>query len=138
MKEFKNILVKSKFDSYPAKVKKKLILIRQHIFEIATQDDNIGEIQETLKWDQPSYITCSPKSGTSIRLGYIEPSKYAIYVHCQTTLIAEFKEMYPDNIYDGNRAIIFNTADKLPLEIIKHFIFLALSYHHRKIQNSRV
>ena len=40
-----------------------------------------------------------------------KPSKiriisYAISVHCQTTLVAEFKDHYPDLDYDGNRSLI--------------------------------
>ncbi len=132
MKNFKNVLVKQKFNSYPTKVKQNLMLIRKIIFEVAGEDENIGELQETLKWNQPSYITSTPKSGTTIRLDCINSSEYAIYVHCQTTLIAEFKEIYPDYKYEGNRAIIFNVANKPPLKIVKHFIYLALSYHYRK------
>ena len=132
MEPFKNNNVKTVFDAYPVTVKKKLLFIRQLIFDIASESDDIGELEETLKWHQPGYLTSKPRSGTTIRLDYIESSQYAIYVHCQTTLIAEFKEVYPELDYDGNRAIIFNSKNKLPLKAIKHFIYLALTYHHRK------
>ena len=132
MKSFKNESVKNSFNAYPPKIKKNLLFIRQLIFEIAAESTDIGELEETLKWGQPGYLTSKPKSGTTIRLGYSEPSEYAIYVHCQTTLIAEFKEIYPELKYDGNRAILFDSKTKLPLKAVKHFIYLALTYHHRK------
>lgn len=132
VKSFKSKNVKTVFDSYPTAIKKNFLTIRQLIFEIASEHDEIGKLEETLKWRQPSYLTSQPKSGTTIRLDYLETSEYAIYVHCQTTLIAEFKEVYPELTYDGNRAILLDSKKKLPLKSVKHFIFLALTYHHRK------
>lgn len=130
--EFKNKNIQYKFDTYPIEIRKNLLYIRKLIFDIASESDNIGELEETLKWDQPSYLTSKPKSGTTIRLGFIGLAEYAIYVHCQTTLIAEFKEVYPELNYEGNRAIILDSRKNLPIKTIKHFLYLALSYHHRK------
>jgi hypothetical protein len=132
MIQFKNTNVKAVFNSYPESIKEKLLQIRQLIFECAANNEEIGELEETLKWGQPSYLTTQTKSGTSIRLGKKELSEYAIYVHCQTTLIAEFKEVYPELKFDGNRAIIFDSKKSIPLKIVKHFIYLALTYHYRK------
>ncbi len=132
MKLFNNTKIESIFDAYPRSIKKKLLTVRQIIFDIAQESDDVGEIQETVKWNQPSYLTVKPKSGTTIRLDSIDSSEYAIFVHCQTTLIAEFKEVYPECRYDGNRAIIFDSNNKQETKIIKHFIYLALSYHSRK------
>jgi len=132
MKSFKNKSIKNIFDAHPSNIKKTLLSIRQFIFDIAMENNNIGEIEETLKWQQASYLTSNPKSGTTIRLAYLESTECAMYVHCQTTLIAEFKEVYPELKYDGNRAIIFDSTKKLPIKAVKHFIYLALSYHYRK------
>jgi len=110
----------------------KLLQYRQLIYDIASKNEEIGTLEEAVKWGQPSFQTLNPKSGTAIRLGYIEPVEYAIYVHCQTSLIAEIKEVYPDLKFDGNRAIILNVEASIPLRKISHFIYLALTYHHRK------
>lgn len=132
MKLFKNKNIKTVYDAYPPAIRKNLLQIREFIFEIASNNEQIGELDESLKWHQPSYQTKKSKSGTPIRLGYIKLTEYALYVHCQTTLIAEFKEVYPELKYDGNRAILFDSKNKLPVRKIKVFIYLALTYHHRK------
>jgi len=134
MKPFKDKNIKSIFNAYPTDVKNRLLSIRELIFDIALENDTIGVIDETLKWQQPSYLTSKPKTGTTIRLDHIELNEYAVYVHCQTSLIADFKEVYPDLKYDSNRAIVLDCSKKFPSKAIKHFIYLALSYHTRKEQ----
>ncbi len=132
MKQFKNTEVKAVFNAYPFTIKEKLMRVRQLIFECADKNEIISELEETLKWGQPSYGTTKTKSGTSIRLGFLKPAEYVIYVHCQTTLIGEFKEIYPEMKFDGNRAIIFDSYKTIPVSEIKHFIYLALTYQYRK------
>ena len=110
------------------------MFVREMIFNLAQENSNVGNIDETLKWETPSYLTCSPKSGTTIRLAWLRsnPNKYAISVHCQTTLVAEFKELYPELEYDGNRSIILEADAEIPERVVSHFINAALSYHYRK------
>ena len=117
------------FDSYSPKVKAALLQIRQWIFEHAQANGQIGELSECLKWNEPSYLTLSTKSGTTLRLAQLNEASFALLVHCQTRVISEFKILYPQLSYDKNRAVIFKTGDQLPREIIQHFIHLALSYH---------
>jgi len=132
--KFNNFEVEKTFNAYSNKIKKHLLSVRELIFEIAHKTNEVGNIEETLKWENPSYITNKPKTGTTIRLSNVRGSnsEYAISVHCQTTLIAEFKERYPELKYEGNRSIILNPNEKLPSYEIKEFIFLALTYHYRK------
>jgi hypothetical protein len=41
--------------------------------------------------------------------------------------------MYPDTFqYEGNRALIWDELDDAQVDILKHFIELALTYHQRK------
>lgn len=133
-REFKNKKVKGIFSDYPKNINDKLLFIRELIYRIAEDHDEIGEIEETLKWDNPSYLTSKPKSGTTIRLSKIQAydNKCAISVHCQTSLVSEFKEVFPKLNYDGNRSVILDINKKLPIKAIKHFIYLALTYHYRK------
>jgi len=132
--EFKNLEVEKAFNAYSEKLKDRLLVLRHLIFKIAEETKEIGDIEETLKWGNPSYLTSRPKSGTTIRLSQVALSsdKYAVSVHCQTTLVAEFKEIYSNMEYDGNRSIILDINDHLPLDVVKHFIYSALTYHHRK------
>lgn len=133
-RKFQDETVKNKYASYPQKVRTQLLLIRELIFQIAAQSQDIGQIEEILKWETPSYLTYNPKSGTTIRLGIENGcnNRYSISVHCQTTLVAEFKEIHPELEYDKNRSLIFDTKEELPIETIKQFIFSALTYHYRK------
>ena len=132
--KFQNTNVENTFNAYPKIIKQKLLFLREVIFHIANEFDEIGKLEETLKWESPSYLTHSPKSGTTIRLSRVGAcnDKCAISVHCQTSLVSEFKEIYPELEYDGNRSLIVNINNEFPLEKIRHFIYSALTYHHRK------
>ncbi len=132
--KFQNTNVENTFNAYPKNIKQKLLFFREIIFQIADEFDEIGKLEETLKWESPSYLTHSPKSGTTIRLSWVrtDNDKCVISVHCQTRLVSDFKEIYPELEYDGNRSLIVTINNKLPLEKIRHFIYSALTYHYRK------
>ncbi len=56
-----------------------------------------------------------------------------MYFHCQTDLVATFRELYPDEFrYDGNRCILFKAADAIPEQPLRHCLALALTYHLNK------
>lgn len=95
-----------------------------------SNNQQIGEINECLKWGEPSYITVK-RVGTTLRLGRVRysASQFALLVHCQTRLIADLKEIYPQYQYDKNRAVIADCNQPLPEKMLKHFIYLALTYH---------
>lgn len=133
-RRFLNSEVKETFNTYPKIIKDKLLFLRELIFQVAEENDEIGKIDETLKWGDPSYLTTAPKSGTTIRFSRVRAfdTKFAISIHCQTSLMSDFKELYPALEYEGNRSIIFDVTTAFSLEAVRHFIFLALTYHHRK------
>jgi len=127
-----NNSVAKKFDSYPSKVKKKLLKLRKIILEVAAEHDDIANVEETLKWGEPSYLS---KTGSTVRIDWKEakPDQYAMYFHCQTKLVDTFKELYKDELrFEGNRAIVFGLDTKVPEDELKHCVFLALTYHRRK------
>ncbi len=127
--------VQAVFDAYPADIRDRLLHLRSLILETAEATDSVGELQETLKWGQPSYLTLKPKSGSTIRIDQVkgEPGRYALYCHCQTSLIEDFRRLYPDDFrFEGKRAMLFDAADKLDEEALRHCIALALTYHARK------
>jgi hypothetical protein len=132
MGKFKNSQVAEIFDAYPKQMRKKLLFLRQLIFETASEIEGVGEIEETTKWGEPSYIA---KGGSTIRMDWksSNPTHYAMYFHCKTKLVDTFKELYRDKFhFEGNRAIIFDENDKVPVEELKHCIALSLTYHSRK------
>lgn len=132
---FQNASVSDVFAQYPHPLRDKLLAMRRLIFEVARETDGVGEIQETLKWGQPSYRTPISRSGTTIRIDQCadDASQFGMFVHCQTTLIETFRTMFGDQLtYDGTRALIFDTADDIPTNEVRECIALALTYHKRK------
>jgi hypothetical protein len=134
MMDFLNSEIRPVFDKCSPHTKQALLTIREWIFEIAESSNEIGQIEECLKWCEPSYLTQSPKSGTTLRLSQRQsnPSEYGLFVHCQTTLIEEFRVVYPDLNYDKNRGVLFDSRKPIQTDTIKQFIYLALTYHSRK------
>ena len=135
MKKFQNQEVAAVFKTYPKSMRTKLMFLRQLIFEVAATTEGVGELEETLKWGSPSYLTAKSKSGTTLRIDRrpSEFKQYALSVHCQSTLIDTIKEIYHNTFnYEGNRSIVFDQDDEVPAEELRHCIYLALTYHLRK------
>lgn len=123
------------FDAYPDTVRAKLLTLRAIILETAARLDGVGPLEETLKWGQPSYLTTQSGTGSTIRIDRVkaDDDRVAMYFHCQTDLVATFRELYPAQMeYGGNRSILFDTAAKIPEKALRHCIGLALTYHARK------
>ncbi len=120
------------FASYDPAQRKKLLALRKLIIDTARAAEGVGPLEETLKWGQPSYLTKS-KSGTTIRIDRHSDNRYALFVNCQTDLIATFREHYPRQFkYEGKRAIVFDLEKDPPATALRHCIALALTYHVRK------
>ncbi len=133
MKKFSNPEVAAVFASYPKNMRKHLMYLRQLVFDAALETDGVGEIEETLKWGEPSYLV---KGGSTIRMDWKKknPDYYAVYFNCKTSLIDTFKELYRDKFkFEGNRVIIFSEHDQVPDKALKHCFSLSLTYH--KIKN---
>lgn len=132
MDRFENSEVEKKFNSFRPDIRDKLLFLRQLILHTADEIDAVSPVVETLKWGEPGYVT---KTGSTIRLGIPKSAsdQYAMYFHCKTRLVETFKELYNQRLnFEGNRAIIFNVSDPLPVNELKHCISLALTYHKIK------
>ena len=132
---FQNQAVAAKFAAYPKDIRSRLLSLRQLIFDVAAKTAGVGPVEETLKWGQPSYLTTQSKSGSLIRIDQLRPPAqgYAMYFHCQTTLVDTFKEMYRDVFeFEGNRSIIFSEDGDVPEQELRHCISLALTYRLNK------
>jgi len=122
-----DIQVKQKFESYPDRVATTLHEIRDLIFLVAEQD-GIDKLEETVKWGEPSYVS---KIGSTIRFDWkvTSPDQYGIYFNCKTSLVPTFKELYGDLfVYSGNRAILFNVGQTVPIKELSHCLSLSLRY----------
>jgi hypothetical protein len=124
------------FAGYPRRVQAKLLALRRLILETAAKTPGVGALDETLKWGQPSYLTKQTRSGSTIRIDRVKPEagddteRYALYVHCQTTLVSTFRQLYRDELsFGGNRSILLDADQPLPKAALRHCIALALTYH---------
>ena len=123
------------FDAMPARARESLLALRSTIFDVAAATPAVGRLEETLKWGQPAYLTPETGSGSTIRLGVPKSAAhdYALFVNCNTDLTRQFAETYPGIFtYEGTRALLFRSSDRLDGEALKHCIGLALTYHVRK------
>jgi hypothetical protein len=139
-KHIENPEVAAVFENYPREIKTKLMFLRQLIFDVASRTDGVGDLEETLKWGQPSYLTTQTKSGSLVRIDQVksQEGKYAMFFHCQTTLVDAFKEMYRGQFeFGGNRSIVLGVKDRVPVNELSRCISMALTYHLNKKQNNR-
>lgn len=128
----KNPEVELVFNNYPKPVRKKLLHLRKLILQTASEIAEIKEIEETLKWGEPSYLV---KKGSTIRIDWKKkkPDQYAIYFKCTSLLVPSFKMVFKDDFnYEGTRAIFFQMNDKIPEAKLKKCIKAALTYHRVK------
>ena len=131
---FNDSSVAEAFDTFPPKVRRRLMSLRQLIFETAATTEGVGELEETLKWGEPAYVTSKSKSGSTVRIGWKKkrPSRYAMYFHCQTNLVETFRKLFPTEFeFEGNRAILLDVAAPAPRKPLRLCIAAALTYHRK-------
>jgi hypothetical protein len=130
-----NPAVAQAFEAYPPLLRRQLLALRQLILDTASDTPGVGELEETLKWGEPAYLTSASKSGSTIRLGPARssPAQYALYFNCKTTLVDTFRTLFPQELrYEGNRAIVLDVADAVPRDALSFCIQAALTYHWKK------
>lgn len=119
------------FDAYEGVLRERLLSLRRLILEVA-QAEQVGPLEETLKWGEPSFVT-GRNIGSTLRIDAAGPDSYALYVNCRTSLMDTFRSLYPDAMtYIGDREIRFGVDDPLPEEALRRCIALTLTYHRWK------
>ncbi len=96
--------VKNHFEECPENARVRLVELRELILKLSL-DLQLGEVEESLKWGEPSY---SVKSGSPIRIDWKlkTPNNYYLFFHCQTKLVDTFRELHGDVLrFQGNRAV---------------------------------
>ncbi len=130
-----NLDVATVFASYPPAMCTKLLELRRLIFETAAVLDTVGELEETLKWGEPSYLTPTTKSGSTVRIAWksSHPDQYAIYFKCTANLVEAFQARYPTVFtFGGTRSLLFTLDEQVPMHELQRCIALALTYHRNK------
>lgn len=132
MRIHSDVRVKEKFKSYPKAVQSKLKYLRKLILDTADAIDDITELEETLKWGEPSYLV---KHGSTLRIDWKakKPEQYVMYFKCTSKLVPTIKKVYGDTFnYETTRAIVFGLDDNVPEKELKECIRLTLCYHKLK------
>lgn len=127
-KKFQDPAVEAVFSSYPKKLRAPLLEVRALIFDIASQTDGVGPIVETLRWNEPSYLTEETGSGSMVRVAPFGDDKIAVFFHCQTTLVDSFRGLFPELEYSKNRAIVLDPTKALPIGELGICIEMSLTY----------
>jgi hypothetical protein len=118
--------------SWPDAAQKYALALRGLILGTANADKRIGPLTETLKWNEPAYLTEQSKSGSTLRYGWKakHPGKMGVFVNCKTTLIAEFQNSFSGELaFEGNRAIWLDLNAPMPKDILAICNGKTLTYH---------
>lgn len=122
-------LVHDTFQKHPEAVRQTLLQLRELIVQVHADDTELGELQEVLRWNQPTYLTQKPVTGTMIRLGMTKEGKAAMFFHCGTTLVERFRAQYTHLFeFEGNRGLILVHPVNDTLEELTRCIRQALRY----------
>ncbi len=124
--------VQDVFDNYPNFVVDHLSNLRKLILNTAQEIEGLDNLEETLKWGEPSYLT---KYGSTVRIDWKKknPEQYAVYFKCTSKLVPTFKTIFRDKFeYENNRAIVFKLNKKVPEKELKLCVKMALTYHKIK------
>lgn len=127
--------VAATYASYPAALRRRVLALREIIIDVAVKTPGVGPLQESLKWGEPAFVTAQSKSGSTVRIAWKKsrPAQYAMYFNCQTTLVDSFKTMFPTAFrFEGNRALVFDEHDDVPVEALRICVAMALTYHAKK------
>lgn len=127
-----NIEFEAKLRSYPDFVRDKMYYLRELVKETAAEIPEVIELEETLKWGEPSFMT---KNGSTLRMDWKEktPDQYQMYFKCTSRLVETFKLVFGNHFqYEKNRAIVFRIDQKIPMRELKKCVKAALLYHKIK------
>lgn len=102
------------------------------IYHDTASDLGIGALDETLKWQQPSWRPVRPRTGSTLRMGWDPqlPERLAFFVDCKTDLASRMRDIYSDfGENDGQRKISADLTRPLPQDAISHLAHMTFSYH---------
>lgn len=131
---FADAKVAAVFDRFAPAQREALLALRALVLA-AADNPAVGALEESLKWGEPAYRPIRPRTGTTVRLGVSpkSPGACAIFVNCKTTLLAAYRDLYPESFgFEGERALILDPAQPLPAQAVAHCVDLAFTYHARR------
>ena len=122
--------VRAAFDALEPDAREALLQLRALIFDVADETPEVGPIEEVLRWGQPSYITPKKKAASTLRLGVPKNGSFAIFAHCQSSVISDYVALFPDqDRIEGHRAVLFDDVGQIDPQRHGLLIKSALTYH---------
>ena len=124
--------IADKFNNYPDFVRDNMQFLRALVIKTAAETEGVHILEETLKWGEPSFLT---KNGSTLRMDWKakKPDQYALFFQCTSRLVDTFRMVFNHKFeYEGNRAIVFQLNQKIPVEELKQCIRATLTYHKVK------
>jgi hypothetical protein len=117
------------FAAAPPQARKGLLALRALIFRVAASLPEPAPVTEALRWGQPAYLV--PK-GSTIRIGLPKSGGFALYCHCRTSLVADFRDLVgPNARTEGNRAVLFQDPKDVDTAPVAQLIARASTWHRR-------
>jgi len=116
------------FAAFPAISQAHAWAMRSLILHTTADMPELGGLNECLKWGQPAYLARKPRIGTTLRIG-AHATALALYLPCTTSLVAHWRETFPDQRFSKNRAALFAFEKPLPADVIGLMVRAALRYH---------
>ena len=102
------------------------------LFHEMAEESGVAPLDETLKWQQPSWRPVKPRTGSTLRMNWSAgaPDTLSLYVDCKTDLAARMQQIYPDlPANDGRREIRLDLKRELPRDPIAHLAQMTFTYH---------
>lgn len=112
----------------PVALRDRLDQLRALVHQVASEEDAWPLVEE-IKWGQPSYRSPHGNESTPVRLGWTDVGDASLLVHCQSSVIPQFRDAFGDRFrFDGDRAVLFGTAEELHETELAELIRHALTY----------
>lgn len=120
-------------ETWPDDAQRQFRRIRGLVFTVAERAE-VGTLEETLKWGQPSWLPQKKRLGSTLRCTWHpgHADRISLYVNCNTSLVETLRSLYPDTFeYEGRRGLHMPLNLDLPVDAVDHCAFLTLTYHRK-------
>ncbi len=124
--------VAAAFDSIPVGAAERLLAVRAIAYGVAEGIPETGGLKEYTAWGEPSLRPVNNKVGSAIRLGMQPDGTPAMFVHCGTPLISEFRFVASHLSYEGKRAVLLAEDTHFPEAELAQLIELVFTHYLRK------
>ncbi|MBY5932280.1 hypothetical protein KUV51_04645 [Tateyamaria omphalii] len=124
----------ARVETWPTPAQTHFLRTRTLVHEVATSED-IGPLDESLKWGQPAWRPTRARTGSTLRVDWSPstPNRLLAFVDCKTDLAAQMDLRFPGQFHnDGRRALGFDTETPLDEDAVWQLAQLTLTYHRAK------